>query len=83
MGINGIMPVDAVLNLFFDAGILRRPDDGEPYMFDYKIGGLIRLFGEYLRVPLRCHWRIDPALDDMPNDYRSYEDLVPWKGRGK
>ena len=83
MSISAVPSPEAILDLFYDARILRRPVNGERFMFDYKIGGLIRLFGESLRVPFQCHWPLDPAIDDMPNDYRSYEDLVPWKGRGK
>ena len=82
MGLSGFIQVDAVLNLFFDAGILHRPESGYPFLFDYKVGELVRLFGDYLGVPLHFRWPLEPN-DYMPNDYRSYEELTPWKGRGK
>jgi hypothetical protein len=82
MGLSGFMPVDAVLNLFLEAGILKRPESGYPFLFAYKVGELVRLFGDYLGVPLHFRWPLEPN-DYMPNDYRGYEELTPWKGRGK
>ncbi len=72
---------ETVREEFVRAGILRRPEYGN-YMFDYKIGALQRLFGQYLGVPLHSHWKLD-VNDDMPNDWHSNEDMIPWKGKGK
>ena len=81
LGLGRGVLADSVLGLYFAAGILKRPPDGR-YLFDYKIGALQRLFGEYLGVPLHSHWKLD-INDDMPNDYENTDDMVPWKGKGK
>lgn len=73
---------EAVLSEFIDAGLIDRPADGAPYLFKYKIGGLQRLYGDYLGVPLHSQWHLG-SLDDMRNDYRDGDAMEPWKGRGK
>ena len=83
MGLRQFVSPDAVLDQFLQAGILHRPPDGKPYMFDWRIGALQRLFGQYLGVPLHSHWKIDPAQDDMPNDHYESDEPIPWKGRDK
>ena len=47
MGIRGMRPM-AVLDEFFNAGILGRMSDGA-YLFKWKIGGLQRLYGDLFR----------------------------------
>ena len=82
MGMHGFVSIEAILNLFFDAQILCRPTNGAPFLFDYKVGGLVRLFGEFIGVPLHFRWPLEPN-DDMPNDWREGDAMEPWKGRGK
>jgi hypothetical protein len=72
---------DAVRDLYSQAGLLRNLPGGE-YLFKYKIGALLRLFGDFLGVSLRSNWGLEPN-DDMPNDWREGDPMEPWKGRGK
>jgi len=78
MGIRGMRPM-AVLDEFFNAGILGRMGDGA-YLFKWKIAGLQRLYGIYLGVPLHTHWPLEPN-DDRPNDFKQGDPMEPWKGR--
>ena len=73
---------DAVRDLYYQAGLLGDLSSGE-YLFKYKIGGLQRIFSEFLGgIPMRSHWLIEPN-DDMPNDWHEGDAMEPWKGRGK
>lgn len=78
MGIRSLQP-QAVLNEFFNAGILGRMSDGS-FLFKWKIAGLQRLYGDYLGVKLHSQHPIEP-LDDRPNDYKLGDPMEPWKGR--
>lgn len=79
MGIRGLQPT-AVMNEFFNAGILGRTETGGEYLFKWKIAGLQRLYGVYLGVTLHSQWPLEPN-DDRPNDYKDGDPLEPWKGR--
>jgi hypothetical protein len=78
MGIRGMRPM-AVLDEFFNAGILGRMSDGA-YLFKWKIAGLQRLYGIYLGVKLHSQHPLEPN-DDRENDYQLGDAMEPWKGR--
>ena len=78
MGIRGMRPM-AVLEEFFNAGILGRMEDGA-YLLKWKIGGLQRLYGVYLGVKLHSQHPLEPN-DDMPNPFKLGDPMEPWKGR--
>jgi Family of unknown function (DUF5906) len=78
MGIRNMRPM-AVLDEFFNAGILGRMSDGA-YLFKWKIGGLQRLYGVYLGVKLHSQHPLEPN-DDRPNDFKAGDAMEPWKGR--
>ena len=78
MGIRGMRPM-AVLDEFFNAGILGRMGDGA-YLFKWKMGGLQRLYGVYLGVKLHSQHPLEPN-DDRPNDFKAGDSMEPWKGR--
>lgn len=73
---------EAVLDLFIEAGLLQRPQDGKPYLFKFKMGTLQQEFSKFLGVKLYSSWELEPN-DYMPNDYRHGDAMEPWKGRGK
>jgi hypothetical protein len=81
MGLRQTVLADAVRDLWVHAGLLEFLPSGE-LLFKFKIGGLQRLFSDFISVPLRSHWQLKPN-DDMPNDYREGDDFVPWKGRNQ
>jgi hypothetical protein len=72
--------IDQVLKEYIDAGLIKRPAAGKPFLFDYKIAALQRIYGDKLGVPLHSHWTLEPN-DDMPNDWREGDAIEPWKGR--
>ena len=78
MGLRGMRPM-AVLDEFFNAGILGRMEGGA-FLFKWKIAGLQRLYGVYLGVPLHTQHPLEPN-DDRPNDYKLGDPMEPWKGR--
>ena len=78
MGIRGMRPM-AVLDEFFNAGILGRMSDGA-FLFKWKMAGLQRLYGVYLGVKLHTHHPLEPN-DDMPNPFKLGDPMEPWKGR--
>jgi hypothetical protein len=81
MGFRPAVLPDAVLAVYFHAGLLRNLPSGE-FLFKFKIGALQRLFGEIFHVPMRSHWKLEKN-DDMPNDWRDGDPMEPWKGRVK
>lgn len=75
-----LINAEAVVELWIEAGVLARPSDSSTHLFKFKYGMLLQEFGKFLGVKLYSSWELDPN-DFMPNDWRTGDPTIPWRGR--